>query len=533
MGGEVDVDGICDWTLQAGDEGMDALNARLKKKYGSDMDEFLLALAIEPFDEMDDDDDDDGGGDNEIPGPPSEPFPGEAPAAPEAAVLSRPTIPSERRRRPTIEPVKVGDDGQVVAPPPDHAAPLNLSQQLTEFLKTQADSTDKGVDLQRYLKLAADHGLVALNSELLARFGCDLKGEVVEQQTTGPHDATRFGVGMDNKILAEMQTAALRHDTGSGRSLEASDEAGSHACSKFRLDTKATTFGICKCGFDRNAHLLQMSRQSTGMSNSLRRKLEKRASSAVPATVIPKPSPTLVTAKSAPPAPSQQPSSGPAAPKPASPVKEAPRPVVVASLDPPNASNRPSRTPSMESTSSATKKLAPSPKPLQPKELKPKRPVSRKAVGGLERVAGRGPTPKANQACPLSDFRLDMGADQFGVCAKCGWKKTDHVAVAPAASATPVLPAAEPPRPMSIRKDGPAEPCNSYKLDINADTFGACTCGFARCACSRSLDETTDGRARSHVQASAQRPSGCERQGEQDAREAVAASKVVNLSHHT
>jgi len=81
-------------------------------------------------------------------------------------------------------------------------------------------------------------------------------------------------------------------------------------------------------------------------------------------------------------------------------------------------------------------------------------------------------TRKTQKACAIEEFQLDMGATEFGVCLKCGWKKADHTH----ASDTP----APAPRPVSVRQDGPKEPCANYKLDVNADTFGVCVCGFPR-----------------------------------------------------
>ena len=98
-----------------------------------------------------------------------------------------------------------------------------------------------------------------------------------------------------------------------------------------------------------------------------------------------------------------------------------------------------------------------------------------KAVGGLERMPANQPHIKKGQACTTQEFQLDMGASEFGVCMKCGWKKADHVASTNISISEPA-----PARPVSVRKDGPLEPCSKYKLDINADSFGVCTCGFPK-----------------------------------------------------
>lgn len=61
------------------------------------------------------------------------------------------------------------------------------------------------------------------------------------------------------------------------------------------------------------------------------------------------------------------------------------------------------------------------------------------------------------------------------MCAKCGWKKNDHVRAAP--DAEPPAPK----RPMSIKINAPPQPCADFKLDLVGDTFGACVhCGFAK-----------------------------------------------------
>jgi hypothetical protein len=84
------------------------------------------------------------------------------------------------------------------------------------------------------------------------------------------------------------------------------------------------------------------------------------------------------------------------------------------------------------------------------------------------------PVKKADKPCFKSTFQLDMNASEFGVCAKCVWKKADH-------TQEPVgSPAAARSRAVSLKIDGPSEPCETYKLDLVADSFGACACGFSK-----------------------------------------------------
>ena len=479
LAGDVDIDGICDWVIGLGPNGVDLLNDNLRKKYGEDLDSFLVIEEEDEEegegDEEEGDGDEEGSGEDEKPpaatvatgnGPPPivprrsdmrtpsitglpaqthtepsapvpEPFPGEEGGgnASTAAALARPTIPVARRRPTNQRNITLDENGNVVTKDDTPVVP-DLRSQLAAFLRTHnaEEKTDE------MFKLASQHGMVALNSELLARFGEDLKGNTVSagESSGAAHDPKAFGVG-DSKLIQEIASHGLRElrHEDSGRVVIESETG---VCSKFRLDTTSPVFGMCRCGHKREEHVAKRSSLASG---SLQRKLDVKRKEAD-------------GGGSAPPPPGA-----------AAPFAEVPIPAAPAKPPPPPAT-------AATTTTTTTKRSS------------KKRPGSKGKTGadGIERLGGGSGAPKqkAASACPAEEFKLDMGAKTFGTCAQCGWHKSEHKPGGGGASAPAAPKPPAPPRPMSIKANGPTEPCSNYRLDVNAESFGACVCGFPRAA---------------------------------------------------
>ncbi|KAH9254033.1 hypothetical protein BASA81_007908 [Batrachochytrium salamandrivorans] len=253
----------------------------------------------------------------------------------------------------------------------------------------------------------------------------------------------RFGgMGFDHTLLEEMHGHKLRASSDADNNL--AGEGG--VCSKFHLDLDSPEFAMCKCGHYRDDHV---KRKSTvgGVSKELKGLLKSRRQENPPSAVVvvevPIPaSPSPVLSPPVTPTPVVKPS----IPKPAHqqfvpkpmgntylPTKPAavevvkPPPPVIASKPPPSviASKPPPPV--------VTSKPPPPPKPATP-------------MGKV----------KANEACFKSTFFLDVSASEYGVCAKCGWKKNDHVRLAPDAT-TAHAPVVK--RPVSIKINAPPQPC--------------------------------------------------------------------------
>ena len=80
---------------------------------------------------------------------------------------------------------------------------------------------------------------------------------------------------------------------------------------------------------------------------------------------------------------------------------------------------------------------------------------------------------------PCSNYQLDMKADQFGNC-KCGFSKGAHgnvPTIQARKSTTPNVVAAA---VAAASGEKQAAPCSSFALDMTADTFGMCSCGYLR-----------------------------------------------------
>jgi len=416
-------------------------------------------------DEDDADDDDESGPPTPTratPSPPppavaTEPFPGEPGS--DAAVPAKAMIPAGRRRPTNRSNVQLDEDGNLVVP--EDPKPEDLKTQLSRFLAERGASAQ----LDALLEVAAQHGLVALNSELLAKLGADLKGNTVGG-AGGPgdqahHDPKAFGVG-DSKLIEEMVThRELKHsDDAAGVKIQSSG-----VCNKFRLDTASPEFGVCKCGHRREKHVVK---RSSLASASLQRKLDEKRLAAEGLTAV--------AAASV--------SSSPAsrvggATKPGG-VEEVPVPVPVAART--AAASHPA-------TPTAAPGGAP---PHAPPPGRPPRPPENSAVvrasgkrsskptsgkKALERLPD-SVTVKAPHACTLEQFKLDLGKE-FGTCAHCGWKKADH-APGSAPSAPASLGGAPPPSAAPSKAGASGGPCAHYKLDIGASTFGVCVCGYPR-----------------------------------------------------
>ncbi|GBG25116.1 Hypothetical Protein FCC1311_013342 [Hondaea fermentalgiana] len=76
---------------------------------------------------------------------------------------------------------------------------------------------------------------------------------------------------------------------------------------------------------------------------------------------------------------------------------------------------------------------------------------------------------------PCQNFRVDVTADKFGMC-KCGYHQSEHKEKAdnPARRALQSLRSTSSSKPMT--PDG--KPCHNYVADVKADRFGMCVCGF-------------------------------------------------------
>jgi hypothetical protein len=433
LSGDVDIDGICDWAVSLGPAGIDALNDNLQKKYGEDLDSFLMEAAIEEEEEeeeqamMNDDD-------SEYNNPPSSQPDPEIEPEDFGPANNKPTIPAHTRRRPTNQRNFVLDeDGNLAVKPEDmldHKSPPDLKEQLAQFLRTYntgSNTSENEKLLNEFVKLGNDHGLVALNSELLNKFGYDLRGTKLQQDTdlTSPnhHDvAKKFGVGNELVIQEIGQHKELKHDAAQPVVIRSGG-----VCTKFKLDTTSKTFGMCKnCGQLRTAHIVK---RPSLVSGSLERKLNvKKLEADGLATPTNNKSTTVVAT--------------------ITPVK--------------NTTTTPTAT-STTAAATITKKTSP-------------RPYSKKVI--VEK-------PKAASPCSTSTFQLDLNAKEFGTCAHCGWKKADHVhssGVDPIALIKSEISHGEvaTTRPISVKVNGPSEPCNKYKLDVNGETFGVCVCGFAK-----------------------------------------------------
>lgn len=527
MRGDVDIDGICDWALSGGHDGITALNARLKEKYGEDLDSFLINAALDSDSELEGD-----GSQSDIDTVNSvtKDDLSERRELSNEAALERPAIKTQRRR-PTNNANRrftLNSEGELDVPLEnqlDHSPPPDLKSQLHNFILEMNPSRVSETD--RFVKFAEDHGLVALNSELLVTFGKDLKGNTLDN-TIDEHsiDPRKFGVGLDTEVLKEMQEHKLQHEEVGAVSV-----APSGVCNRFRLDTESPIFGMCKCGHDRSAHL---QRSSVVKSSTLERKLQQRresinisesqiqkstnsviqdllnSSSHSPnnnqnekknifdpkvnnSSSIPKPTPTPPPHQSKLDSSSLGKSSVPLLQEPNTPshsnfdspstskLQPSPEPKTFATHSKTNSSlSYESKSPISHSTSdsSAIPKSPTIPKHIPQTSTKPDssslskpkppRPKSKKHTS-IERLK---PGEKKNEPCSISEFQLDMSANEFGICANCGWKRQDHKAKTDQEVTAS--------RPVSVKLNGPLEPCNQYKLDMTADAFGVCICGFPK-----------------------------------------------------
>ena len=565
MNGDVDVDGLCDWALTSGEDGIAHLNEKLRTKYGEDLDSFLINAAIDQAEAEEEDEEAEEKFD--VPPPPPLNHVGSFSSTTSAeegtesnlqhnAALERPSIPAARRRPTRTQRFALDENGQIATPESaqlDHSPAPDLPTQIKDLIGEKDASRLDEVD--KFVKFAEEHGMVALNSELLVAFGQDLKGNTMNDgdptSERRESNVKKFGIGFDNKVLSEMQNHKLHHEDSSKLVITTDSETG--ACSKFRLDTESPVFGMCKCGHERAAHIKGASVIKSG---TLERKLAaRRASINVEATavqnnnnnnskqqvadggskmvaeiVVPQPTRDLHPINSTdvkPPKPvTPPPSSFTFESKPHKPVtprvsyadEKPPKPVTprVSSADekPPKPANpppssaeiklptKPSATKTITTATVAdvkppkpftprpveTNKVA-TPRPPRPKSLKKPQPMSNKKTenGDDDKVERLKAGEKKPQPCSIEEFQLDMSASEFGTCFKCGWKKHEHKSSHPdqQASQQQVDKAdggtiISRPRPMSLKKNGPPEPCGHYKLDLTADAFGACVCGFAR-----------------------------------------------------
>ena len=81
---------------------------------------------------------------------------------------------------------------------------------------------------------------------------------------------------------------------------------------------------------------------------------------------------------------------------------------------------------------------------------------------------------EATAAC--SSFRVDVTADKFGQC-KCGYQKIEHSDAATDTSrgtAAQVL-------FVAVQKEASGA-CSSYEIDLTAESFGQCKCGMPKVA---------------------------------------------------
>ncbi len=76
---------------------------------------------------------------------------------------------------------------------------------------------------------------------------------------------------------------------------------------------------------------------------------------------------------------------------------------------------------------------------------------------------------------PCNNYQLDMNASSFGAC-KCGWAKVDHgKGLGKPATTSP------PPPPPPVAGPPPIKrPCDFFVADVTAQEFGMCTCGFRK-----------------------------------------------------
>lgn len=503
LNGDVDVDGICDWALNGGAEGIASLNEKLRNKYGEDLDSFLLNAATETK-EGDDEDEDDEPSVEIVPNrtPSAEPIKEEGHTISETrrpsnlgndAAFERPAIPTPRRRPTNTMRFTLDENGQINIPESaqlDHAAPPTLEVQIRNLIESVDPSRVGEVD--RFTNFAQDYGLVALNSELMVAFGRDLKGNLLNSEDQEPGEGgagvdvvKKFGVGFDNKVLSEMQGHKLHHEDSGRVNVAVDPDTG--ACNRFRLDTESPVFGMCKCGKDRAAHIKSV---SSIKSNTLERKLAQRRASMNTEAVKEQPHSKQyhIAEVEVPQVESQAPP--PLLPA-STPVKAAalpPRTIATSTSSSSSTTHSEVATPRHNETGLEVKPKPPTPSsiannPVRPKSVRRRPPSGKKADShSLERLK---PGEKKPKPCSIEEFQLDMSANVFGVCLKCGWKKQDHhpgssVGVTAEAASNGSPASVVPKRPISLRKDGPSEPCNNYRLDLTADTFGACVCGFAR-----------------------------------------------------
>lgn len=533
MGGDVDVDGICDWAMM---NGVEALNDKLRAKYGEDLDSFLMNAAIQKEEEYEEEEEEE-----------EEESVEETPTAAEIhhdATMDRPAMPVTRRRPTNQMHFTLDENGNVNVPESqqmDHAAPIDLRTQLDQFI--QDNDASKSAELDRLVKFASAHGLVALNSELMVMFGKDLKGN--EMQAPREHQAMnikKFGVGFDSEVINEMAGHKLHHESSDGAMILDSEGV----CSRFRLDTQSSVFGMCKCGHDRAAHVSKRNSGGGAALGTLQKKLAARRASinmdeenmrrmkeaqktmtempvpdfkpAPPSAragsiVPPEVKPLVVRAGSIVPPDTKPPpprasklgsmmdnGKSTATSLPATtPESKPPAPPRSSSIVPPDTKSPPPHasqlgtmmdikptdvkpaTPQKSMVSPESVKAAPPPSKsaarpksaTRPKSTRRSKNIGSAIPNGTERLGGSAQGGKLPEACYTSTFQLDMGAAEFGMCAICGWKKSEHKEKVDDVKTTPS-------RPMSIRKNGPNEPCGNYKLDLNAESFGACSCGFSK-----------------------------------------------------
>merc|ERR1712039_629911 len=97
-----------------------------------------------------------------------------------------------------------------------------------------------------------------------------------------------------------------------------------------------------------------------------------------------------------------------------------------------------------------------------------------KAAAELERLRNKSAAGvNKDEAC--NDYQADVAAAEFGTC-KCGHPKEAHIAKAENKAATEL----ERLKRKSTTGARTAEPCNDYKADVNAATFGTCLCGHPK-----------------------------------------------------